>query len=786
MSDKSVDYGVTADPSPFVSAMQRAADSATSSADKIKSTFDNVGKAFEEVQKKLLLITAVVQGGKFFKDAIDQANKLSGESMHLARRLGISGDKAAALNTALGDIGSDSETYIGAFDKFAKQLRTNEAGLQELGLKTRDANGNLRDSRTLFEEAVHVVGDYKAGLDQTIVAQTLFGKEVDEVMKLQKLTTKVTDEAKKKNEELGLGLTQEGVQASKDYKAAMNDVGDVLTAVKVNIGNAVMPVFTEMGKYFSETGPYVVDVFKKAVTGLLLVFRGLQVVVKSALAVVFESFNVMVDQAVNVGDLLSRALSGDFKGAGQAWDAIKDRYAQGVKNVFAAGAEALTDAQQAFMKDFARVWEKGTPVAKPEDGGRNAPSGKASSSASDKKDPSQMAAFEEMLAKQKVAAAERDALHEMSKEAELKFWQDILATATLSEADKLAVSKKASAARLEVLKQEAREADQIGALALTAWQERELAKVAAAETEAQLQLQLGRSNQAELLAEQAAFEQRRTEIRRTAIEASLAVLDPALDVVKVRELHNELEKLEQDHQNRIRQIRGQQVVEQNRMWEDLQSRTSGLWDKGIQAMMNSTLTWRGATQAVMTEYGTWFAKQIVGETLKKWMAGKATELAVSLGFMNAEKTARKVGAAETIATKATEATAVVGANAAEAASGAAASQASIPYVGWAMAGAAFAAVMAMVMSAKGNIKSARGGMDIPAGVNPLTQLHEREMVLPAQHADTIRRLEDFALQPQQPQAPVINAIKGAGGFWMVHEEEFLKFHAGLKRDGKLR
>jgi lambda family phage tail tape measure protein len=38
------------------------------------------------------------------------------------------------------------------------------------------------------------------------------------------------------------------------------------------------------------------------------------------------------------------------------------------------------------------------------------------------------------------------------------------------------------------------------------------------------------------------------------------------------------------------------------------------------------------------------------------------------------------------------------------------------------------------------VPSAAGGFDIPAGSNPMTQLHEREMVLPKQHADVIRGL----------------------------------------------
>jgi lambda family phage tail tape measure protein len=81
-----------------------------------------------------------------------------------------------------------------------------------------------------------------------------------------------------------------------------------------------------------------------------------------------------------------------------------------------------------------------------------------------------------------------------------------------------------------------------------------------------------------------------------------------------------------------------------------------------------------------------------------------------------------------------------------------ASTAAIPVVGpflapEAAAGAVAAAeVMAGLATAAASISvlSAEGGMDIPAGINPLTQLHEKEMVLPAQHADTIRRLGQSA------------------------------------------
>lgn len=77
-----------------------------------------------------------------------------------------------------------------------------------------------------------------------------------------------------------------------------------------------------------------------------------------------------------------------------------------------------------------------------------------------------------------------------------------------------------------------------------------------------------------------------------------------------------------------------------------------------------------------------------------------------------------------------------------------ASTAAIPIVGPAAApGAAAAAIalaegfaLAATTAAALSVASAEGGFDIPAGVNPLTQLHEKEMVLPQAQANVIRDL----------------------------------------------
>jgi phage-related protein len=194
----------------------------------------------------------------------------------------------------------------------------------------------------------------------------------------------------------------------------------------------------------------------------------------------------------------------------------------------------------------------------------------------------------------------------------------------------------------------------------------------------------------------------------------------------------------------------------------LTSRMSGLWDKGIQAMMNGTLTWKNAMNAIFTELAGAFIQSMITAPMKKYAASLATRLAVKLGFIKTETAAEVTGqAAQTgavvagettktmatstgalarLAIKAGEAIKSIMMYAWEAMAGAFKAMVSIPYIGPVLAVAAGASALALVGGLAGKIKSARGGYDIPAGVNPVTQLHEEEMVLPKQHANTIRAL----------------------------------------------
>ncbi|MDP1705850.1 MAG: hypothetical protein Q8L42_14170, partial [Sulfurimicrobium sp.] len=91
----------------------------------------------------------------------------------------------------------------------------------------------------------------------------------------------------------------------------------------------------------------------------------------------------------------------------------------------------------------------------------------------------------------------------------------------------------------------------------------------------------------------------------------------------------------------------------------------------------------------------------------------------------------------------------------------------------------------MGMSSK--VPSAAGGFDIPRGMNPLTQLHEKEMVLPAKHADVIRSLGEGGGEGGGSFSPNISITamdaSGVRDFLMTNQAALVEALRNAHRNG---
>ncbi|WP_455512074.1 tape measure protein [Neisseria lactamica] len=316
-------------------------------------------------------------------------------------------------------------------------------------------------------------------------------------------------------------------------------------------------------------------------------------------------------------------------------------------------------------------------------------------------------------------------------------------------------------------------------------------------------LAAGRISQLERLDMEIEFENRRYQIAYDALQERIALAeqDPTYSQTAIDKLKAQMGELGQGHERTQAKNEGKRENQRRKdapnVMEMLQDGGKNVWQEAQQqmsqaftAMLTRAQSFRQAMNGFFKSMGQTFIQEMVTKPLMGLMQRMVQESAIYKMIFRTKDTLETEAAAKTASTKATETTAVVGSNAVQAASGAAASQASIPYVGPILAVAAMAAMMAAVMGLMGGgggsqttttttrIPSAAGGWDIPAGINPLTQLHENEMVLPAEHAQTIR---EMAGQQEGSDSTII--INSTGGDF-IHKNDLAKLLKQMKRDFK--
>ena len=368
MADNKAQMTVDGDVSPLRQKLREAARDLKQFGDEGKSSVEGIGGPLKALQDKFVAIGAILAGGAVFKQAVTQAAEFAEESIKLGNALGISATEASTLISALEDIGVSQEEFISSSKGLLKEVKSNEEGLNAMGLKTRDAAGNLRPLNELMVDGIAVMNEYKAGTDRAIAGQALFGKGFDINGNLAKLNSETLRENAELQRALGLIVGQENVDAFNAYDQAMDQSGMTLKAMETTIGNALMPVLTKLGEWFVSVGPAAIVAIKGAIGGLVSVFWGLKMAVEFVWNAIAGGIEIITINALRMADALSHAFKLDFAGAKAAWERggemIGDTMKKRFENIVAAAEE---------NRD--RIWalfSEGAPAAAPGTGGKTA------------------------------------------------------------------------------------------------------------------------------------------------------------------------------------------------------------------------------------------------------------------------------------------------------------------------------------------------------------------------------------------------------------------------------
>ena len=716
-------FKVDANVNPFEAAMRRMVDSAKQGESGVGSALAGLATGPLGGLRAAFTLLAGIASGAFLQAAIDGTVKMTENAMDLGRALGLSTNEARAIQIALKDIGAESGEYEAAAKGMIKKIKENEEGLNKMGLATRDAAGNLRPMNELMVDGIKVLGTYKEGTDRAMASTEIFGKGISSSSKLMLLNQEVTDESRAAMKEFGLEVGENAVAAYKDFDAASDRAGFAVDGFTKGIGDALLPALTTLTEVFASIMPAAIVVVKGALSGLTTTF----LLVRNGVAVLWETINAMVVTVAEpiraLVESIARAINGDFAGAASSIKNIGTTIAGAWDNAMQSMTESSRKTSRQVSALFYEDNKTGTPVgavtgSKNFTGKAPAPdkakAAKAAKAEKGDKDVSAMQTYEQTLEYAKLAFEKENTLRSYNKQQELAYWKDILTTYEVGAKDKGAINLKVAKLEVETMRQSAKDQKEISALRGEDWRNETLDYINELQSRAAFDKEQGTTTQAQYLERMAAFNAMRlqAEMEFIAQKMQVAQLDPENNLVLLEQLEMQKLELRRNYKAQANDIALQQAAE---LAVPINAINASIM-QGLSTVTTNMLTnWKSlatSLRSVLRDIG----MSIIQETIIKPQLAK-------IAAFTKDRLMNIAG---------------IGGDAAKAASGAAASQASIPFAGPVLAMAAMAAMLAAVGGMSARVPSAAGGFDIPAGLNPMTQLHAKEMVLPEHIATPLR------------------------------------------------
>ena len=788
MSDDKVKVEITADGSGLQSGMAQAKSAVEDALSGMESTFKSaegaIGSSIESIGSKLMSLgpAALAAAAAFAafegaKAGLEAFAEYGGQVERLSETLGMSTEAASDLSGTLKVLGMSSDTYMSIMVRLDRQLKQHESTFNELGVAVRDANGAFLPQAQILENSIDKIKEYKAGADQMEVAMALLGPRGAEAA-FQLMHMKEAEEiALPLMKELGLEMSGPATAAARQFEMQTNALGLAWDAIKVQIGEALIPAITGlMGVFRDLAGPVILAV----VDGLKILMSANQAAA-SMIAMVWDAaigiLRTMGDLVALIAMAVFKAAQGDFKGA---WEAIKNYGTAAYKDLNDSGNQMINEAVIGYEKIKA-MWSKspfGTGESGPTSGNKSAPNFEVA-----KKPPSQMREFEEELKARQVAEQKWDGL---SVEEEKAFWETKLAIASKANNDYIEVLTKIQDAVIKGGKEEekaeedrAKAASEVDKAVLkqkeeTQKQEIKLqgelleAAIKGAEEEYKAradeiskEYELGKIN----------VEQRKTLLLQASQTELAAVTELmhqkvdlyAYDTQAYNKALQERLKFVQSEAQREQDISAEAAAQERKNWQSVVQEVSGPFTSALQTVGKGILDLgqKGQTfgqvmlkavqqlvqgfEQLIENIAMAIAKQMLYNALGLGNAG-ATGLpgmvTSALGLTSAGGSAS--GAATLTAAGTTLNAAGVSLNTAAATLSTAAASLSAGGGG----GGAFSLLGDLgdlAMFKQGGIVSAAGGWSVPSGVGGggvLSLLHKREVVLPEELGDRVRAMTD--------------------------------------------
>lgn len=266
--------------------------------DRFSSKLKDVAEKLDTTEKKLQKATMTVrkfsnQVGKGFQTAVAGVTAgvgaITGASYALANKTADAGDRIDKMSQKIGlsrqkfqqwdyilsQSGTDIEKMQVGMKTLSQQMVAStkkgsdaEAMFKKLGVTVKDSNGKFISQEDAFEKVIMAFQKMPDGIEKANLAQKLFGKTGSDLRPLLNGVRGNVDELKKKYEELGLGMSDDMVDASVKFTDTQDTLKRALGALSYTIGADLIPIMQQASDYILAHIPQIKEVAQTVLGGL--------------------------------------------------------------------------------------------------------------------------------------------------------------------------------------------------------------------------------------------------------------------------------------------------------------------------------------------------------------------------------------------------------------------------------------------------------------------------------------------------------------------------------------
>lgn len=200
-------------------------------------------------------LKALVDIGKKTAELGDRIDKMS-------QKLNMSSAAFQKWDYFMNIAGSSADNLKAPITTMIKNANSGSAAFDRLGISTRDANGQLRDSTELFDETVTALAGMANTTERNALATQIFGKQASNLYPILNGGAEGLRNLTLQNAIFGANMSAETARLSAQYKDLQYMIKSAAQGIMVTIGAKVLPYIVAFCKWVAKALAYAKTFFQ--------------------------------------------------------------------------------------------------------------------------------------------------------------------------------------------------------------------------------------------------------------------------------------------------------------------------------------------------------------------------------------------------------------------------------------------------------------------------------------------------------------------------------------------